>query len=107
MRALYKSLAIALLFTLVGLAQAQQQFFKTGRPSLAFGATGPIVNQPIDVGLNSGAFSSGNFIGTMFRKMSLTNWQKTQGVSPLPAPSSFPSTQYPNKINPLPPVIPK
>lgn len=105
MRALYKSLAIALLFTLVGLAQAQQQFFKTGRPSLAFGATGPIVNQPIDVGLNSGAFSGGNFIGNMFRKMSL-NLQKTQGVSPLPPPSVFPSTQYPNKIKPVLPVVP-
>jgi hypothetical protein len=45
-------------------------------------------------------------IGNLFPKFHMPTWPPKIGQSPLPAPSSFPSTHYPNTFIPRQPVIP-
>lgn len=83
--------------------------------ALSFGGvTGPIVNTPVDTS-NSVAppslprqgrpFSLLNFVPSFSLPSFFT--RKGPGVSPLPPPSSFPSTHYQSPIYPVAPIIPK
>lgn len=108
-RAILGVAAVGAVLGLAATADAQQtsQFFRSGRPSMAFGAAGPIVNKPIDTGLNSGAFNTNNgFLGGLFRNLSLTSWPPKVASSPYPAPSAFPGANHPNKLQPVAPIIP-
>jgi hypothetical protein len=108
MRALLATLAV---FAVTGSVQAQatSQFFPTGsRPSMAFGATGPVVNTPISPSLSVAPFQApagGGFVQSFFRTLTLGAWPPTVASSPFPPPSAFPSTHYPNIIQPRPPIM--
>jgi hypothetical protein len=90
-------------------AQSTSQFFPTGStPSMAFGATGPIVNTPISPSLSVAPFqapASGGFLQSLFHTVTLGAWPPTVASSPFPPPSAFPSTHYPNIIQPMPPIM--
>jgi hypothetical protein len=65
-----------------------------------------IVNTPVDVSqaiapsVPAKPFSLSSF----FPSFSMPTFPPKLGRSPYPAPASFPSTQYPNGYQPLPPV---
>jgi len=88
-------------------AWAQSSPFLLGRAT----AGQPIINVPIDT---SQAIASPG-LPNMQPRFSLTNlfsgfhlpsFPALIGQSPFPAPSSFPSTHYPNKFKPVQPIIP-
>jgi hypothetical protein len=45
-------------------------------------------------------------LGSIFPTFHMPTWPPKIGQSPFPAPSSFPSTHYPNKFVPRQPVLP-
>jgi hypothetical protein len=70
-----------------------------------------IVNVPIDTSMSVvGPMTeprSFNFnFSNLFSWVKMPGFPPHVGQSPLPAPSSFPSTHYPNKFQPLKPIIP-
>jgi hypothetical protein len=87
--------------------QAQSTQFLLGRAT----AGQPIVNVPIDT---SQAIASpglpnmtpGFSLTNLFSGFHLPSFTTLIGQSPYPAPSSFPSTHYPNKFQPVRPIIP-
>lgn len=105
MRTLLGAVAL-LLGAAAAQAQSASQFFPTGsRPSLAFGAAGPIVNQPINTRLAIAPFqTSPGYLQGFFRTVTLGAWPPTTATSPLPPPSAFPSTKYPNTFKPRLPI---
>ena len=82
----------------VGPARAQSV-----SPATIMGGPAPssIVNKPIDLSSavavpgQPGMQSRFNF-SALFRRFTIPGFPTTRGVSPLPPPSSFPSTQYQN-----------
>jgi len=107
-------LALALGLGLAAMAQAQTLSSFMGRP-ITFGSTGntsqEIQNVPIDTTTALAQFpqqpgqTASSFL-SFFPSFTMPSFPPLFGQSALPAPSSFPSTHYPNAFQPLPPVIP-
>jgi len=88
-------------------------FLQPGQAIPTFGSSGAsqvIQNVPINTNLSVAPFpgqSQPGYLLSFFHQLQLPLFGQspTIGVSPLPAPSSFPSTNYPNKLPqvPIPP----
>jgi hypothetical protein len=129
MRALLATLAVGVVLGLAPAARAQtSQFFPSGSPGaffpgvplVGFGASGPLVNTPINTsatvapitsagntgflpGLFPGTGTTG-FLQNFFHGFTLPSWPPKVATSPYPPVSAFPSTHYPNAFQPLPPI---
>ncbi len=71
---------------------------------------GNIVNQPINTTQNVVAPIPPNRLGTfnlqgLFHRTNIGAWPPTIGSSPMPPPTAFKSTHYPNALNPF--IVPK
>jgi hypothetical protein len=104
-----KALAAAVLVFAVAASSAQAQGVVNfmGRAT----NTTQIVNVPINTsGPNVVAMTQGRHLdfglGNVLSGFHLPSFPPVIGQSPYPAPSSFPSTHYPNKFQPVKPIIP-
>jgi hypothetical protein len=83
-------------------AQGLTNFLSPGTRAATFssGSAQTVVNTPIDTSLAIAPFpgqqDSISYITSFFHNISIPGMPVTNGVSPLPPPSSFPSTQYEN-----------
>jgi hypothetical protein len=83
---------------IAGTAAAQQQAssFFTGVPTtvrnVAFDASNAVTQKPAQAALTGNRFD----FSRLFRRQQIPGFPPKTGVSPLPAPSSFPSTKYQN-----------
>jgi hypothetical protein len=106
------SIAVALSLPLA--SRGQTPLVPIGRPAMMAQGFSAVQNVPVYTPLPTGPFNSTQPTVPVFwpNQMSVRveNWVSmihfpihgTQpGSSPLPAPSSFPSTQYPNALNPF------
>jgi len=100
MRAFMTSALVCLALGQSAQAQGLSSFSQTGRASsVGFGASQPVVNQPIDTSSAVAPFPgqrTSSSLVNLFRNMKLPGWPSIIGQSNLPGPASFPSTYYPD-----------
>src|SRR5262245_14202287 len=93
--------------------RGQNSVAPIGRPAL-FGtnfSASDIQNVPIDTskavapvpGIQQGPLSNFN-MSSVLSFITFGGAKSTIGTSPLPSPTTFPSTKYPNTFKPLPPI---
>jgi hypothetical protein len=95
-------------------AQGLTNFFQPGQRASTFGtgSAQTIVNQPIDTGAAIAPFpgqrEGTQFLPSFFHNFHIPGFPPAVGTSPLPPPSAFPSTQYPDfKAVPFVPANPQ
>jgi hypothetical protein len=90
--------------------QGTTNFLQNGQhASSLLGTSHPIVNQPIDLTNLAAPLptqSGGTWLTGLFKGFSTPSFPPTIGQSPLPPPSAFKSTHYPNKLQPMMPIMP-
>ncbi len=98
MRARFGAIAGILMLGLVGTASAQQQAssFMTGVPASQIKSTPIDTSKAIAPHQGSSALFNRFDFTSLFNKNTIPTYPPKRGISPLPAPSSFPSTKYQN-----------
>jgi hypothetical protein len=93
------ALAVA---TAAGRAQGISNFMGRATPATQ------IVNVPIDTSRAVGPLPQPHTFSfsSLFTGLHLPHFPSFIGQSPFPSPDSFPSTHYPNKLQPVMPIVP-